>query len=1075
MSASYALGTSRLVLYEFMSTTLCTNSTRLTMNQRHILSSVLIFVILHIMLSFANGCLDSERRALLDFKSLITDPSGQLISWQGQNCCSWNGIRCSSSRTVIALNLRNPNPASLSLFINLDSELISTSFNSTKSTALKGTISPSLFTLNNLRHLDLSFNDFMSSKLPHGLSNLTRLTYLNLSNAMFDDSITMQLANLSSLTKLDISCSYMVPDFSTTSFNLTAAPKVSSGSMSSYIDNGKLSSYNLTWLRGLTNLKELRLDGVDLSQASQSTSWAEPISFLSNLSKLHLSNCGIYGRIPVDNFLNLTNLHSLIMDSNSLSSQIPVKLANLTNLSVIDFSSCNLQGSIPYLPRLKRLYLGNNYGIINDLNTMFSVPWPNLERLDIDYTQVTSEIPDSLANSTMLAYFSAKNCSIQGSIPSSLMNLSSLQVLILDSNNIAGDFPPSISNLKGLELLSLAENRLTGSISVSVCEISTLQYLNLDNNLLTGELPGCISQLPNLFLLYVARNNLIGTIPFSLFQNSNLVDISIGSNELTVKIDGMLFVPNFQPQILQLMSCNVGGRVPDFISNLSELQYLQLANNNLSGPIPQWLFNLPSLSYLDLSTNNLQGFLPQNIKLRLSAWPATLNVAGNKLQGPIPTRLVNVEVINLADNGFTGSIPSQIGESLDIKYISFAGNRLYGQIPRSFCREGNVLAALDLSNNSLSGSIPIGFGNCTSLVFLNLGGNKLEGNISFEPQGAKTKSLMFLDLNTNNFNGTFPSVIRLFQSLKVLNLANNKFEGKIPEFIGDLHDLSILVLASNFFTESIPQEIMQLQKLQYIDFSNNILSGPIPEILSGLNMLTFRPTDGAIIGSVISVMFAGIPLIIMAKGSSQQRDFVYSSTSGIDISNNTLTGIIPEEIGLLQGLYMLNLSHNHLTGEIPNTIGDMKGLESLDLSFNALSGEIPVTMISMDFLAVLNLSYNYLSGRIPVSPHSDTLYNDYALYGNPLLCGDAPGVKECSDSETFIPPTSSEDGDDDKDKYVFYGIVGMGYGVGFWGCYVVLYMMKGTWKVSYWRFVDRIVLKIIAWFRRERVRVYISF
>lgn len=1031
------------------------------MNHKHIFSPLLFFHVFNILLSFATGCVDAERRALLDFKSLLMDPSNQLNSWQGQHCCSWKGINCSSSGFVIALNLRNPNPESV--LLNLNSELVPTSSNSTKSTAIEGKISPSLFTLNNLRYLDLSFNNFMSSKLPSGLANLTRLTYLNLSNAMFEDSITTQLANLTKLTKLDISCSYMISDLSTISINLTSSSRVNFGSMYSYINNGKLSSSNINWLQRLTNLKEIRLSGIDLFEASQSTRWAEPISFLSNLSKLHLSNCRISGRIPVDHLLNLTNLYSLIMDSNDLSSHIPKQLANLTSLSVLDFRSSNLQGPIPYLPQLKALKVGNNYGITIDLSSMFSVPWPNLVGLDIQYTQVAGSIPDSLANSTMLVYFSADNCSIQGAIPSSVMNLSRLEVLELNGNYITGHLSPSISNLKSLQLLSLAENQLTGSIPEPICKITTLQSLNLYRNLLTGGLPECIGQLPDLLALDIAFNELNGSIPLSLFQSSDLIVISLGLSGLTVKIDNGSLPPNFHPQVLELMSCNLGGRIPDFISNLTDLLYLQLAENSLSGPIPSWLFNLPSLSYLDLSMNNLQGSLPQNIRLHWSVWATTVNLARNKLHGPIPSQLENVEVIDLSGNDFKGYVPTQIGELLNIKYISFAGNKLYGQIPPSFCREGNVLMTLDLSNNSLSGRIPPSLGNCTSLNFLSLSENNLDGNIPFELQGAK--NLTYLDLNGNDLNGKFPSVIRGFQSLQVLNLANNRFEGKIPRFIGDLHDLRILVLASNFFTESIPQEIMQLQKLQYIGFSNNSLSGPIPEKLEGLKMLTYRPTDGAILGSIISGMFVGIELNIVAKGSSLQIVLVYSSTSGIDMSHNALTGIIPEEMGVLQGLYMLNLSHNRLSGEIPKTIGDMKGLESLDLSFNTLSGEIPLTMTSMDFLTVLNLSYNNLSGKIPVSPHFDTLYADYGVCGNQLLCGDAPGVKKsCDRNDSSTTRTSVGAGDDAKEKYLFYGIIMMGYGVGFWGFYLILYMMKGIWKDKYWRAIDRIVLRIIHCF-----------
>ncbi|XP_059316028.1 LRR receptor-like serine/threonine-protein kinase FLS2 [Lycium ferocissimum] len=1016
----------------------------------------IIFATLFYHFSIVYGCHETERAALLSFKSLLTDPSDRLSSWQGKNCCNWKGIKCSSSGRVVVVNLRNPNPVEVT--ININKELVSNS-NNTSDFALKGTISPLLFTLNHMQHLDLSFNNFMFSKLPVEISNLTKLTYLNLSNAMFQDSITAQFSNLTSLRSLDLSCAHSVPDFSSVSVSLTFPLKLDYGLLFSFISFGHLSSPNLTWLEGLRHLRYLVLTGVDLSKASVSYYWAKPISTLSNLMSLQLSNCKISGRIPIGQLLNLTNLSNLNMSSNVLTSPIPDLLSNLTTLSVLDFSGNNLDGHIPYIPQLKELSVSSNPDMTIDLVSMFSVPWSKLMLLDICFVRVAGPIPPSLTNSTSLTSFRADGCSIHGSIPSSITKLKRLSVLMLNDNEITGQLPVSLSSLISLHYLSLFQNRLEGPIPVSICQIPSLKYLNLEWNDLTGRLPLCILQLPKLSSLYIQRNNLNGNLPLSLFRKSRLNEISLGTSGLSVQIDDQdqTFEQTFHPTILDFTSCNMRGEIPDFFSNFTSLVVLNLANNSLSGAIPHWLFNLPALSILALPMNNFKGFIPPTIQLKSSRFPTIVNLARNNLQGPIPTQLENVNVIDLSLNNFVGTIPSRIGEVPGIRSVSLSGNKIQGPIPESFCQSTNVLQVLDLSNNSLSGTIRRNLGNCKSLIYLNLGQNKLTGSVPKELE--RVTSLCYLDLKGNQFEGSFPRVIENFQDLEILNLAGNRFKGRIPNFIGDLHHLRILVLASNTFNESIPAGLMKLENLQYISLANNNLSGPIPDNLDGLKMMTKTQNEAKIIGYLYSLKFTGAQLEIVTKGRTHLLESVYSYNTGFDISSNALTGKIPEMIGLLSGLPLLNLSHNNLFGLIPKTIGGMISLESLDLSDNHLTGEIPVTLTLLDFLQHLNLSYNNLSGKIPRNPHFDTLYQDGTAYiGNKYLCGTPDGTN-CS----YNGPSITEIIEDiyDQENVLFVLVIFLGYVTGISGLFLLLYLMKENWRNMYWRAVDRIVLKIV--------------
>lgn len=87
----------------------------------------------------------------------------------------------------------------------------------------------------------------------------------------------------------------------------------------------------------------------------------------------------------------------------------------------------------------------------------------------------------------------------------------------------------------------------------------------------------------------------------------------------------------------------------------------------------------------------------------------------------------------------------------------------------------------------------------------------------------------------------------------------------------------------------------------------------------------------------------------------------------ISLSNNNLTGTLPNQIGDLQYLQVLQLTFNNLTGSIPSTISQLQNLTALWLDNNALSGSIPSTIGQMTNLVQLLLGNNQFTGSIPSS------------------------------------------------------------------------------------------------------------
>ena len=77
------------------------------------------------------------------------------------------------------------------------------------------------------------------------------------------------------------------------------------------------------------------------------------------------------------------------------------------------------------------------------------------------------------------------------------------------------------------------------------------------------------------------------------------------------------------------------------------------------------------------------------------------------------------------------------------------------------------------------------------------------------------------------------------------------------------------------------------------------------------------------------------------------------------LSNESLSGTIPPELGDLSELTHLNLSSNSLTGEIPRELGGLSNLTEIKLSGNSLTGCIPAALkdVTTNDLSSLNLLY----------------------------------------------------------------------------------------------------------------------
>lgn len=217
--------------------------------------------------------------------------------------------------------------------------------------------------------------------------------------------------------------------------------------------------------------------------------------------------------------------------------------------------------------------------------------------------------------------------------------------------------------------------------------------------------------------------------------------------------------------------------------------------------------------------------------------------------------------------------------------------------------------------------------------------------------------------------------------------------------------------------------------------------------------------DGLLVNIIDYDFFSGDVEVVTYTDSSlvtikgQQLEFAQGIMYlvNLDLSGNTFTGHIPEEIGKLAALKNLNLSWNHVSGVIPDSVGKLHSLESLDLSQNQLSGEIPASLSGLTSLAHLNLSYNSLTGKIPSGNQLQTLNDEASIYiGNPGLCG-PPLTNSCSKAN--LAPTTPLESREISDKVSFFLAMCCGYVVGLWTVFC-LYLFKKDWIVVIFSFSD---------------------
>ncbi|XP_023635088.1 receptor-like protein 12 isoform X2 [Capsella rubella] len=663
---------------------------------------------------------------------------------------------------------------------------------------------------------------------------------------------------------------------------------------------------------------------------------------------------------------------------------------NNTDCCSWDGITCN-----PKTGKVVELDLMNSFlnGPLRYDSSLFKLQY--LHSLDLGSNNLSGMLPDSIGNLEYLRVLSLGRCNLFGKIPSSLGNLTYLTNLDLSVNDFTGELPGSMGHLNKLAELHLGSAKLSGKFPSLLLNLSELTLIELGFNQFEGR--GMVDfnmflHLESLTLLDLSYINTRSTVDISIFSPLLLLGyLDLSGNDL--KISSTLSLPSPMGTLI-LSSCKIS-EFPKFLENQTAMYYLDISANRIGGKVPEWLWSLPDLQYVNISQNLFSGFEGPVGVIQRCGKLIMLDISSNTFHDPFPLLPKSTTIFLGSDNRFSGEIPRTICKLVSLDTLVLSNNNFNGSIPRCFGKFNTSLSVLHLRNNNFSGTFSKE-SISEHLRSIDVGHNQLSGEL---PKSLiNCTRLEFLNVEDNIFNDKFPVWLRLLPNLQILVLRSNKFHGPI----------------------SFPGESSSFKKLRIFDISENRFTGVFPsDYFAGWSAMSS-------VIDIVDIMpsrYAGRDsgnyqnsVTMTLKGSEWELvGSVFAIYKTIDVSGNKFEGSIPESIGLLKDLIVLNMSNNGFVGSIPPSLSNLTNLQSLDLSKNRLSGKIPAELGRLTFLAKMNFSYNKLEGAIPQGTQIQS-QDSSSFAENPGLCG-VPLEETCGGKEEG--ETKQEQGQEKEEQQVF--------------------------------------------------------
>lgn len=234
---------------------------------------------------------------------------------------------------------------------------------------------------------------------------------------------------------------------------------------------------NLNYLKHLTNLKSLNIDGLDIDDSN-----CRVITSLIKLTELIISDSNI-SISNLQNIFKLPHLNKFGLIISHIVGDGLLGLSNSSKLKELSFADVNLSDShfqeISELSELSYLYLAY---VMNDMSSIYQIcKLTKLVHLILWEPEITNDCLQEIYKLNRLNYLTLATASISDDGLNEINKLDKLKSLDLRHTSISNNGLKEISKLTNLTELHLEGTKITDSGLKEIRKLTKLKSLNIKN------------------------------------------------------------------------------------------------------------------------------------------------------------------------------------------------------------------------------------------------------------------------------------------------------------------------------------------------------------------------------------------------------------------------------------------------------------------------------------------------------------------------------------------------------------------------------------------------------------------